>query len=116
MQVSNGAQRWHTGVPFGPPHISTQDDTVTAETARGEERHNIPKKSTLQQNIWWFVCDPSWCKDPDTFEPARFLRPELETDPATLILGSGRRFCPGRVLEDANVRLMMAQTLAVFEI
>ena len=108
--------RWNTGVPSGFPHTTTQDNTITVKTAGGEEEYTIPRGSMLLPNMWWFMRDPSRYQDPDVFEPKRFLGEIPETDPTALTFGFGRRICPGRVLADATLWLMMAQTLAIFDI
>ena len=108
--------RWNTIGAMGLPHASTEDDTVVVKTSSGEETYTIPKGSMLMPGVWWFLRDPSRYKDPDTFEPKRFLGEHPETDPATVTFGFGRRACPGRMLADATAWLTMAQTLAVFDI
>lgn len=108
--------RWNTGIPFGLPDSTTQDDTITVKAARGEEQYTIPKGSMLLPNNWWFMRDPSSYHDPEVFKPERFLGENPETDPATLVFGFGERICPGRVLADAILWLMMEQTLAMFDI
>ena len=70
----------------------------------------------LLPNIWWFLRDPSRYRDPDTFNPERFLGKSPETNPTLMVFGFGRRICPGRVLADTSVWLLIAQTLAVFDI
>ena len=54
-----------------------------------------------------------------TFNPERFLGTddrEPEMDPHNLSFGFGRRICPGRDLADATMFLMIAQSLAMFNI
>ena len=108
--------RWNCVGPFGLPHVSTEADTIIVKTTRGEEEYTIPKGSMLLPNIWYFMRDPTRYRDPDTFEPQRFLGERPELDPATLAFGFGRRICPGRVLADATVWLVIAQTLAMFDV
>ncbi|PWY84768.1 cytochrome P450 oxidoreductase OrdA-like protein [Aspergillus heteromorphus CBS 117.55] len=109
--VVKEALRWHSVVPMGVAHSSTQDDTF--------EGYFIPKGSSILSNIWAYTHDPSIYPDPTAFKPERFLASDghpPERDPHLLVFGFGRRVCPGRTLADANVYLTIAQVLAVFEI
>lgn len=67
-----------------------------------------------------FTHDPELYKDPMAFNPQRFLpttqNPFSEPDPRSFVFGFGRRACPGRTLADANIFLLVAQSLAVFNI
>lgn len=61
--------------------------------------------------------DPNVHVDPSSFKPERFLGYEgrsPEPDPHTF--GFGRRICPGRTLARANIYLIVAQSLAAFNI
>lgn len=51
-----------------------------------------------------------------TFNPERFLGPQPEVDPHSLVFGFGRRVCPGKFLADNTVFLSIAQSLTVFRI
>lgn len=53
------------------------------------------------------------------FKPERFLGSDdqpPETDSGELVFGYGRRICPGRILADAQLYLIIAQTLAAFNL
>lgn len=100
--------RWHPVAPMGLPHVANADDVY--------EGMFIPKGAMLIPNIWLMMHDPETFKDPFTFNPARFLGEEPETDPHTLCFGFGRRICPGRELADASVYLSIAMSLAAFNI
>ena len=108
--------RWNAIGAMGLPHTSTADDTIAVKTPRGVEEYFIPKGSMLLPNIWWFMRDSTRYADPDVFNPQRFLGEKPETDPATVAFGFGRRICPGRVLADVSAWLVVARTLAVFNI
>ncbi|KAI1826532.1 putative cytochrome P450 oxidoreductase OrdA-like protein [Xylaria intraflava] len=103
--------RWHPVTPIGFPHQTTEDDVF--------EDHFIPKGSMLLANIWQFTHDPELYPSPETFKPDRFLTidgHEPETDPREFVFGFGRRICAGMDLADQNIFLIIAQSLAVFDI
>ncbi|KAG9564067.1 putative cytochrome P450, partial [Aureobasidium melanogenum] len=102
------AQRWHPIGPMGLPHVTDREDTING--------YRIPKDSILQPAIWWFTRDPAVYHDPETFKPERFLPPYNEPPATSFTFGFGRRICPGRVLADASLFLVIAQSLAVFDI
>lgn len=100
--------RWLQVVPLCVPHTTDEEDEF-----RG---YRIPKGSIVIPSIAWFSRDPSVYRNPETFNPDRFLGPNPEPAPQTFNFGFGRRICPGRNLADASIYLTIAQTLAVFEI
>ncbi|KAI2630045.1 putative cytochrome P450 oxidoreductase OrdA-like protein [Xylaria nigripes] len=103
--------RWRPPLPTGFPHESTEDDTF--------EGYFIPKGSMLMANIWQIVHDPDFHQDPEVFRPDRFLAidgHEPERDTYKLGFGFGRRICAGMALADQYVFLIVAQSLAVFNI
>ncbi|KAK6356024.1 hypothetical protein TWF718_000397 [Orbilia javanica] len=99
--------RWMPIVPLSLPHASVEEDEF-----RG---YRIPKGSIILPSIAWFAIDPATYKQPESFIPERFLGPS-ELDPRKYVFGFGRRICPGRYLADANIFLMIAQSLAAFHI
>lgn len=108
--------RWTPIGPLGLPHVASQDDTVTVKTDGGEKVYSIPKGSILMPNIWSFCRDPNLYRDPEQFNPSRFLGQHPEQDPTHVVFGFGRRICPGKVLADASGWLIMTQTLACFNV
>lgn len=65
--------------------------------------------------------DPKTYQHPALFNPDRFLTGEKkdlskECDPYKLVFGFGRRICPGRLLADATLFLIVAKSLAVFNV
>ncbi|KAI0849530.1 cytochrome P450 [Daldinia vernicosa] len=100
--------RWSPIAPLGIPHAMSED------TAYGG--YLIPKGAVLVPMIWWFLHDPNVYAKPDLFNPQRFLEPQNEPDPKTILFGYGRRICPGRFFADANVFVLVAQILAAFNI
>ncbi|RDB16528.1 O-methylsterigmatocystin oxidoreductase [Hypsizygus marmoreus] len=103
--------RFHAVVPTGLPHVALEDDI--------HDGYTIPKGSLIVANIWNMLHDPQSYADPDTFNPSRFISSEghpAERDIYDFIFGFGRRVCPGRVLADTSLFIMVAMTLAVYDI
>ncbi|KAF8657593.1 hypothetical protein AX16_002174 [Volvariella volvacea WC 439] len=104
--------RWHSIGPLGIPHVSTGDDVY------GD--YFIPKGTTIIANIWGMLHDPNVYRNPDEFDPSRFLKvnssdvPEL--DPRLVCFGFGRRICPGRLMAEASIYISCATILASFSI
>ena len=122
---------WHPVTPMGLPHTTTKDDIC--------DGYLIPKGALLLPNIWcvalsyfpryfymltvgaqrYFAHDPEVYHEPMVFKPERFLSENgniPEPDPHKLVFGFGRRICPGRLLADSTLYLVIAQTLAVFNV
>ncbi|KAK7029402.1 hypothetical protein VNI00_014656 [Paramarasmius palmivorus] len=100
--------RWHIVVPTGLPHSTTQDDV--------HDGFFIPKGSIVLANIWKMSRDPHVYKNPEVFNPDRFLGPEPEQDPRDYVYGFGRRVCPGRHLANTTLFITLAMCLSVFDI
>ncbi|KAI1080356.1 cytochrome P450 [Whalleya microplaca] len=106
--VTKEALRFHPVVPMGIPHVTTADDIC--------EGYFIPKGAMVIQNIWWFTHDPAVYHDPSSFNPSRHLDPDPCPDPRNYVFGFGRRICPGKLFGEASVWLMIARSLAVFNV
>ncbi|KAK6526453.1 hypothetical protein TWF694_005039 [Orbilia ellipsospora] len=100
--------RWNPIGPLGLPHTADEEDEY-----RG---YRIPKGSIILPSITWFSRDPSNYSEPHVFKPERFLGPSEELNPYSYVFGFGRRICPGRNLAEANMFLVIAQSLAAFNI
>ncbi|THH12729.1 hypothetical protein EW146_g7425 [Bondarzewia mesenterica] len=103
--------RWGPVVPLGVMHRVMEDDI--------QDGYLIPKGSSVFQNIRKMLHDPRTYKNPEIFNPQRFLetngRP-TEQDPRLYCFGFGRRICPGMRFADASLFLQCATVLAVFNI
>ncbi|KAG8730614.1 hypothetical protein FRC11_006309 [Ceratobasidium sp. 423] len=95
--------RWHTVSPLGLPHVCSQDDTY-----RGYE---IERGTAVMFNTWAMSRDESVYKDPELFNPDRFLDPNV---PPLPIFGWGRRICPGLHFAESTLFVMIASLLATF--
>lgn len=100
--------RWWPIAPMGFPHTTT--DNVEYNGIY------IPSGALLLPAVWWFLHDPEVYKNPESFDPHRFLSPRNEPNPTTEIFGYGRRICPGRFFADSSLYLNIVRTLATFNI
>jgi cytochrome P450 len=109
--VMKETHRWHPVVPMSLPHTSNREDVI-----RG---YRIPKGALILPNTWWFTHDPATYHKPMEFRPERFINTPThvaEPDPRTWTFGFGRRVCPGRYVADNALFIMIAQSLAVFDV
>lgn len=68
-------------------------------------------------NIWSILRDPAVYKNPNKFNPDRFLGPDPELDPmACGAFGFGRRICPGRHLAFDSTFITAASLVWAFKI
>ncbi|KJA23110.1 hypothetical protein HYPSUDRAFT_602382 [Hypholoma sublateritium FD-334 SS-4] len=102
--------RWRPLFPLGLPHASMEDDVYSG--------YYIPKGSIIYPNVWAMTRDPVKYKDPEIFNPDRFLTEtgELIDDEVTYAFGFGRRICPGRHLSSASIWLSAAAILSAFDV
>jgi fumagillin biosynthesis cytochrome P450 monooxygenase len=54
--------------------------------------------------------------NPHEFNPARFMEPNPEPDPAVCAWGFGRRICPGRYFADESLFLTCTMILSTFNV
>ncbi|KAF8737843.1 cytochrome p450, partial [Rhizoctonia solani] len=67
--------------------------------------------STSLGNIWAIGNDPRRYKNPEEFNPDRYLDPSVQRPP---IFGWGRRKCPGSYFAEASAFIITASLLSVF--
>ncbi|CAI7669989.1 unnamed protein product [Penicillium palitans] len=102
------ATRWLTVVPLGIPHRTDQDDIING--------YLIPKNTIIVPNTWSFNNDPTIYPNPRDFEPERFLSKPGALEPGDVSFGFGRRVCPGRLIGETSIFLIIAHILAIFDI
>ncbi|KAJ5857675.1 hypothetical protein N7455_008569 [Penicillium solitum] len=102
------ATRWLTVAPLGIPHRTDQDDIING--------YLIPKNAIIVPNTWSFNNDPTIYPNPRDFEPERFLSEPGALDPGDVSFGFGRRVCPRRLIVETSIFLIIAHTLAIFDI
>ncbi|XP_006456158.1 hypothetical protein AGABI2DRAFT_77179 [Agaricus bisporus var. bisporus H97] len=104
--------RWQPVAPLSIPHMTTDADEYNG--------YYIPKGTLVLGNGWTLLHDPEVYKDPEDYNPDRFLKDgkldDSVRDPSIAVFGYGRRVCPGRYFGLNALFLMIAHTLAVFDI
>jgi len=103
--------RWNSVIPMGIPHESTSDDIYCG--------YCIPKGAIVLINIWKISRDPKNYRDPEIFDPERFIGSEgrePEVDPRSIAFGFGRRICSGKDLAEASMFIVIAMSVAAFDI
>ncbi|KDN34376.1 hypothetical protein RSAG8_12542, partial [Rhizoctonia solani AG-8 WAC10335] len=95
--------RWHPVLPTAVPHVCYEDDVYRS--------YDIPKGTVLIGNVWAMSRDESIYKDPEAFNPDRFLDPNVPPLPG---FGWGRRKCPGVYYGQAAVFMSITSLLATF--
>ncbi|KAG9076122.1 hypothetical protein FS749_012140 [Ceratobasidium sp. UAMH 11750] len=97
--------RWRPAIPYGLPHVCHEDDTYKG--------YRIPKGAIVFGNIWAITRNAKVYKDPETFNPDRFLDPAVPPSPT---FGFGRRLCPGIHYAGSALFIFIASILAAFDI
>ncbi|KIL66889.1 hypothetical protein M378DRAFT_354487 [Amanita muscaria Koide BX008] len=103
-------QRWRPVTPLAIMHTTSTDDIYKG--------FYIPKGTFVIPNVWAIARDEAIYQDPDRFMPERFFNTDgtLNNDTVSYAFGFGRRICAGKHVADAQVWLMVACTLATFDI
>ena len=103
--------RWYPLSPLGVPHATIEDDVYKGMF--------IPGGSVVFANAYAMTHDERVYRDPETFNPERYLPKEQGGNGEPFPegpFGFGRRVCPGQYLATAGVYIMVATLLATMEI
>lgn len=95
--------RYHPVAPLLNPREAVEDTRVKG--------YLIPKNAKIITNFWAITRNPSIWKDPESFEPERFLGNNIDFQGQNFDLipfGSGRRICPGMNLAGRMLHCMVA--------
>lgn len=103
--------RLHPPLPFPPPRECMEDTKVTG--------YDIPAKTRVYVSIWSAGRDPKyWGDDAEKFRPERFENSVVNfkgTHQNFVPFGAGRRICPGLSFAMANIEILYANLLHVFD-
>ncbi|KAF5310610.1 hypothetical protein D9619_007764 [Psilocybe cf. subviscida] len=100
--------RWRVVLPLGIPHMC-RDDTQYKD-------YILSKGTILIPNVWSISRDPVYYKDPQVFNPERFLEEGPELDPFGFVFGFGPRTCVGKNFAINQLYIFVASLLWAFEI
>ncbi|OCK75420.1 cytochrome P450 [Lepidopterella palustris CBS 459.81] len=110
--------RWRPITKIGVSHSTTEDDWY--------EGYFIPKGSVVVLNWWSIHFDDKFHKNPQDFEPARYVNDPLSTAEALnasnpeardhYTYGAGRRVCSGIHVAQNSMFINMARTLWAFNV
>jgi len=110
-RIVHEAFRFHPALPNGVPHRTLQEDSY--------REFHIPKGAMVIANAWAMAHDPTIYKDPNQFNPNRYLPVSVGGSGEPIPVGHfgfGRRICPGQYLGFASIWITVATVLATFEI
>ncbi|CAE7168317.1 unnamed protein product [Rhizoctonia solani] len=97
--------RWHPITPLALPHTCFEDDTYKG--------YHIPKGAIVFGNVWAMTHDETVYKDPEVFDPDRFLDSSTPSPPT---FGWGRRRCPGIHFAESSLFITITSILMTFNI
>ncbi|KAI0036377.1 cytochrome P450 [Vararia minispora EC-137] len=124
--VMKETMRWNPMLPLGKIsltgffhsaklylHLGFPRRTSQADEYNGL---HIPAGAIVIPNVWAIAREHNGVYSPHEFHPERFLdATSTATDPGTWAFGFGRRICPGKLLGENNIFIMMSTLLAAFE-
>ncbi|XP_047976334.1 carnosic acid synthase-like [Salvia hispanica] len=102
--------RYHPVAPLLSPHVAERETEVSG--------YIIPKDTKIFVNCWAISRDPNIWKNPDSFEPERFLDSEIDfrgQHYELIPFSSGRRNCPGMPLASRMLPCMIATMCQNFD-
>lgn len=102
--------RWRPPAPLAFPRLADEDDVYKG--------YHIPKGTIVLANVWAITRNEAVYSEPEAFRPERFIKDDgtLIDDNMSYVFGFGRRICPGKLIADAVLWLMITSVLATFNI
>lgn len=101
-----------------PTYFSLTHSAIEATKLAG---YDIPMEANVEVYLAGISNDPKLWKNPEKFEPERFMSGEEEVDMTgikgmkMIPFGVGRRICPGLGMATIHVHLMLARLVQEFE-
>uniref|UniRef100_A0A1B6KG18 Cytochrome P450 n=1 Tax=Graphocephala atropunctata TaxID=36148 RepID=A0A1B6KG18_9HEMI len=110
MAVLNEVERLNSVVPTNIPHLCTKDTTFGG--------YFIPKGALISMNFRCFGYDTKYWKDPEEFNPQRFLNADGQyTRPSIMpTFGLGQRTCVGEMMARNTIFLFITTFFEKFSI
>ena len=102
----------HNGLVYlSLPHYTETDIEIGG--------YNIPGGTTILSDLWGIMHDPGYWKNPEAFDPSRFIDPatgKFTPDERVIPFSIGKRYCPGKLLAEKQFFLFFVQFLQRFAI
>ncbi|THH16796.1 hypothetical protein EW146_g3913 [Bondarzewia mesenterica] len=107
--VIKETMRWHPVLPLSIARRNARHDIYNG--------YFIPEGTIVMPNLWAVAFEPNAKYDSQKFIPERFLDPTQSIiEPSTWAFGFGRRVCPGKLLGENSVFILISTILASFDI
>ncbi|XP_029833956.2 cytochrome P450 2C44 [Ixodes scapularis] len=104
--------RWRTINPIGLPRGCEEDTRIG--------NYVIPKGTVVLPNLWAVHMNPKVWKDPEVFNPSRFLKGDgsgLIAKPKHFVpFSTGKRMCPGQAAANIQIFLYLTGILQKFHV
>ncbi|TFK36285.1 cytochrome P450 [Crucibulum laeve] len=104
--------RWQLVTPLAVGHMCSNDDEY--------DGFFIPKGAIVIGNGWSILHDPEVFKNPEEYNPARYLKDGIldpnARNPEVAAFGFGRRICAGRYMSDNSLYALVTSVLSVYNI
>ncbi|XP_077551678.1 cytochrome P450 2C38-like [Haemaphysalis longicornis] len=105
-------ERWHTQIPLGFPREAAEDIV--------DDGFYIAKGTAVLLNLWAVNNDPAHWKEPERFDPSRFLGEDgsISTEKLERVLSFsfGRRSCPAEIFSMMEIFLVVTGLLQKFRV
>ncbi|XP_040069887.1 cytochrome P450 2H2 [Ixodes scapularis] len=104
--------RWKPVAPVGIPRGAEEDTEI--------EGYFIPKGTVVIANLWAVHMDPNLWKNPEEFDPTRFLDESgtkvLPKPDYLMAFSAGKRMCPSELLSSSQIFLYVTSILQKFDV
>ena len=112
MATIQEALRMSSLLPLGVPHKSMKDSSISGRS--------IPKDTQILLNLWSIHHDPAEWKNPEEFDPYRWLDEEGKYNPggykSFLPFSAGRRVCIGESMARTELFLFFSRLIKDYKI
>ena len=101
----------HVGLLYlSVPHYTETDIDVGG--------YKVPAGTTILSDLWGIQNDPDYWKEPQSFNPHRFIDPstgKFVPDERVIPFSTGKRYCLGKLLAEKQFFLFFVQLMQKFE-
>ncbi|CAN8022318.1 unnamed protein product [Ixodes persulcatus] len=112
MAVIWEMHRWSPAGSLSAPRAAAEDTYI--------DDYFVPQGSVVTSNVWAIHRDPKDWKNPDQFDPSRFLTPDgtqlINKTEILIPFSIGRRDCPGDVMASVSIFLLLTSLMQKFRV